>query len=711
MKEIKSYIAHTVNNKGMEQSMIDHSYGVANLMSSFALSPLFADLYAYCGLMHDLGKYQEHFQNYLRNKCDSVPHSIWGAYAASQNKLINIAHPIIGHHGGLKNNDEVHETLSLCNNDDFQKIYSCFIEDNGSITLPNNYTFNQIPTITQKELFVRLLYSSLVDADSLDTERHFNLEQYDSRPNSILDVDNLLVLLNKKFAKFTSNSDINRLRNDVRLYAQQQAKLPQGCFSMTLPTGLGKTLCSINWALHHAKAHKNIKRIIIVLPFISIIDQTSKVLKDIFGDSDVVLEHHSNVIHEPTTSNGEERISPRQLATENWNYPIIVTTSVQFFESLFSNKRSKCRKLHNIQDSIIIFDEIQTIPLGLAECSMVMLNDVLQLCRSSLLLCTATQPDFKTRKEFQGIDNITSLVENPKCIFEQTKRVEYIPVDSYLPQDSCTIAARIAEDGNSTMVICNTKKKALAMFDALKEKSKLRVLHLSTNMCPIHRLEIIVDIKDTLKRGERLIVCSTQLIEAGVDLDFPVVYRELAPLESIIQSAGRCNREGKLEHYGQVYLFSLAEKGQPNKQYQTFADFARTSYKGNESRLCDADFYTEYYRDIIRLYGPKDSITADRNKLMFQTVAEKYRLIDNETTTLFIYKYNEDSLNLYHSLKDQEYLSRSDCQQVSQYSVQIYDIFLKDNYNLIGDMAGIKVWYGGYDEYIGLTNEEEFYYI
>lgn len=711
MKEIKSYIAHTVNNKGMEQSMIDHSYGVANLMSSFALSPMFADLYAYCGLMHDLGKYQEHFQNYLRNKCDSVPHSIWGAYAANQNKLINIVHPIIGHHGGLKNNDEVHETLSLCNNDDFQKIYSCFIEDNGSITLPNNSTFNQIPTITQKELFVRLLYSSLVDADSLDTERHFNQEQYDSRPKSILDVDNLLGLLNKKFAKLTSDSDINRLRNDVRLYAQQQAKLPQGCFSMTLPTGMGKTLCSINWALHHAKAHKNIKRIIIVLPFISIIDQTSKVLKDIFGEEDVVLEHHSNVIYEYITNNGEEKISPRQLAAENWNYPIIVTTSVQFFESLFSNKRSKCRKLHNIQDSIIIFDEIQTMPISLAECSMVMLNDVLELCRSSLLLCTATQPDFKTRKEFQGIDNIISLVETPEYIFAQTKRVEYLPLEDYLPQDIDTIVDRIVEDGNSTLVICNTKKKALEMFDALKEKSEIRVLHLSTNMCPIHRLEIIVDIKDTLKRGERLIVCSTQLIEAGVDIDFPIVYRELAPLESIIQSAGRCNREGRLEQFGKVYLFSLAEKGQPNKQYQTFADFARTCYKNNEARLCDADFYTEYYRDIIRLYGPKDSITADRRKLMFQTVAEKYRIIDNETTTLFIYKYNEDSLNFYHNLKDQEFLSRRDCQQITQYSVQVYDNFLKDNSNLIGDMAGVKIWYGGYDEHIGLTNEEEFYYI
>ena len=706
------YIAHSENKIGEEQTMKQHCEGVAEMMKSFALTNDYTDIYSYCGLLHDFGKYSEGFQRYIRFGGDKEPHAKWGAYMAKCENLINIAFPIMGHHAGLPNRDSMFETLNLCGKEysKWEKIIQAKNNDCMFIPPCDNTPFTMIGTTTQKELFVRMLFSSLVDADSLDTERHFQKEQYDMRPQKVRDTELLLDELHKKFSSFTNNTPLNELRTYVRMYAQGLAELPQGCYSMTLPTGMGKTLCSLNWALHHAKAHPNIKRIIIVLPFISIIDQTANELKSIFKDYDVVLEHHSNVIYEGNSDEDCYCKTPKQLATENWDYPIVITTAVQFFESLFSNQRSRCRKLHNLQDSIVIFDEIQTLPANLAECTMRMLNDMLYLCRCSFLFCTATQPNFHTRKDFSGIDSIISLVENPERIFAATKRVEYYPVDDYNSLSVDSISDKVIEQNNSVLIVCNTKKKALMLFERIESHSKLPVLHLSTNMCQVHRMSIIDKVRKMLNDGEKLILCSTQLIEAGVDIDFPVVFRELAPLESIIQSAGRCNREGKLER-GKVFLFQLEEKGQPSVQYETFAQYAQLCYRDNESRLSDTDFYTEYYTKIIDLYAQKDDITPEREKLLFENVADKYRIINSSTESIFIYRYNEDSLLLYNEVKDKEYLSRYDCQRIAQYSVQVYDKFLNHNSSKIAEVNNLKIWSGAYSDEYGLSNEDEIYYL
>lgn len=712
MKQTK-YIAHSENNNGEEQSMKQHSEGVAALMKSFALADDFAEIYSYCGLLHDIGKYSKGFQNYIRSKGEKEPHAKWGAYMARMNKLINIAFPVIGHHVGLPNRDAMFETLEQCAKDEnrWNQIQQALKEDDFNIPMCDNGSFNKIGDIFQKELFIRLIYSALVDADSLDTERHFQKEQSDVRSCKILDVDALLAALNNRFDSFKQVTPLNELRTNVRLYAQSLANADQGCFSMTLPTGMGKTLTSLNWALHHAKAHSNINRIVIVLPFISIIDQTASELKTIFKDYDVILEHHSNVIYEGANEEESYCKDSKELATENWDYPIVITTAVQFFESLFSNQRSKCRKLHNLQDSIVIFDEIQTLPVNLAECTMKMLNDMLHLCRCSFLFCTATQPNFQTRKDFRGIDHITPLVENPASIFASTKRVKYISIDDYKAQSFESIADCVVEQNDSVLIVCNTKKKAMALFDKLKEKGEIPVLHLSTNMCQIHRMEVINKVRRKLKEGEKLILCSTQLIEAGVDIDFPVVFRELAPLESIIQSAGRCNRDGNLKE-GKVYLFQLEDQGQPSRDYETFAKFARLCYQGNEDMLSDADFYMNYYTNIITNYVSEDNVTPKREKLRFQDVADIYRIINNKTTSLFIYRYNKESLSLYNTIKDKEYLSRKDYQKIAQYSVQVYEWFTKANADKIGEtLNGIKIWFGAYSKEIGISNEDEIFYI
>lgn len=708
------YIAHSENGNGEEQTIKQHSEGVADIMKSFALTDEYADIYAYCGLLHDVGKYSEGFQRYIRVGGEKEPHAKWGAYMAKNDRLINIAFSVFGHHMGLPNRDAMFETFIQCENEKgkWLEIQRSLRNDGMCIPPCDNAPFNRIDGNTAKELFVRMLYSSLVDADSLDTERHFQEEQYNARPRLILDVDALLDALNYKLSSFSHNSPLNRLRTEVRLYAQSLAEEPQGCFSMTLPTGMGKTLCSLNWALHHAKVHSNIKRIVIVLPFLSIIDQTAKELKSIFKDHDVILEHHSNVIYEGKESEEEYYCKdPKQLATENWDYPIVVTTTVQFFESLFSNQRSKCRKLHNLQDSIVIFDEIQTLPVHLAECTMKMLNDMLHLCRCSILFCTATQPNFQTRSDFKGIDHIVPLVENPMAIFAATKRVEYYPIADYEVQSIDSIAQKVCEEKESVLIVCNTKKKAKALFDSIKEKGNMQVLHLSTNMCQKHRMAVVDKVKGKLKNGEKLILCSTQLIEAGVDMDFPIVFRELAPLVSIIQSAGRCNREGKLEK-GKVFLFQLEEKGQPSAEYKTFTQFAQLCYHNNENRLTDADFYAEYYTDIVKLYAPEDTITPKREKLMFQDVADIYHIIDSSATSLFVYRYNEESLQLYKEITGKEYLSRKDYQQIAQYCVQVYNKFERDNSDKIAETTnGVKIWSGAYSEEFGLSNEEEIFCI
>lgn len=709
------YIAHSENCYGELQTMKQHSEGVARMMKSFALSGEYVDVYTYCGLLHDVGKYSKGFQKYIRAEGEKEPHAKWGAYMARMDKLFNVAFPVFGHHAGLPNRDAMFETFNQCGKEESKWLdVLCALKKDGLCIPPcDNSSFNRIKENTTKELFVRMLYSSLVDADSLDTERHFEKGQYDARPQLSLDVDVLLDALNHKLSSFSLESPLNKLRTEVRLYAQSLAAQPQGCFSMTLPTGMGKTLCSLNWALHHAKVHTNIKRIVIVLPFLSIIDQTAKELKSIFKDHDVILEHHSNVIYEGKESEEEEFYckAPKLLATENWDYPIVVTTTVQFFESLFSNHRSKCRKLHNLQDSIVIFDEIQTLPVHLAECTMKILNDMLHLCRCSILFCTATQPNFQTRADFKGIDRIVPLVENPTAIFAATKRVEYYPIADYEVQSMDSIAQKVCEEKEPVLIVCNTKKKAKALYYSIKEKGNMQVLHLSTNMCQKHRMAVIDKVKSKLKNGEKLILCSTQLIEAGVDMDFPIVFRELAPLESIIQSAGRCNREGKLEK-GKVFLFQLEEKGQPSAEYKTFTQFAQLCYHNNENRLTDADFYAEYYTDIVKLYAPEDTITPKREKLMFQDVADKYHIIDSSATSLFVYRYNEESLQLYKEITCKEYLSRKDYQQIEQYCVQVYNKFERDNSDKIAETTnGIKVWSGAYSEEFGLSNEEEIFCI
>lgn len=710
------FIAHSANSDGIIQTIKEHSLGVSKFMREFALSESLADLYEFCGLIHDIGKYSEDFQKYISGEStQKVRHSIYGALYAWNNSLTEIAVPVFGHHSGLPNCQEMAIKIKIeqLESTTFDSLLDTWQSDmKERLQIPGrNVLFTPDPSnILPCELITRMIFSSLVDADSLDTERHFYANRFNSRRCSPFDSEIMLSMLKTRLDTLENNQQkvttpMNVLRRNVRLYAESKANMSQGFFSLTLPTGLGKTLCSINWALHHASHHSNIRRIIIVLPFISIIDQTAKELKEIFNNGDYVLEHHSNVIYEENDK--DENFDVKQLATENWDYPIIVTTSVQFFESLFSNSRSQCRKLHNIQDSIIIFDEIQTLPLEVTGPTLLALSNLQKLCRCSMLFCTATQPDFETRKGFEGIDNIEPLVENPEQVFKQTRRVTYCPMNNYEELSISELSDSVITRQESALVVFNTKKKARIFYEAVKEINSYRVFHLSTNMCPVHRKAVIGEIRDALRKEEHIIVSSTQLIEAGVDMDFPTVYRELAPLASIIQSAGRCNREGNKDN-GNVYLFALTESGQPSKQYSSWTSFANMHYRGKEERLYVHDFYSEYYRNLVEYEGGTDkwNIVNDMKNWSFQTVADKYKIIDNNAQSVFVYMYNDDSRKLYdEKIKNVEYLKRHDAQLVSQYSVQVYmsNEEIERDKRFQKEPCGVLVWWGDYSPVYGMS--------
>lgn len=708
------FLAHSKNAFGEDHWLDSHLINVANQMVSWANNSEFNKIFKITGLLHDFGKYQPEFQRYLLEggRRGSVPHASWGAAMAKKYKLYEAAFAIDGHHKGLPNFADLKDDIKEIEaNDNFSEVTKYFFED----VKINEDELNILLQLndTERDLFIRYLFSALTDADWLDTEQHFSPEKIEHRKALIFNAEELIKKLELEIQNKSKEGYINILRNKVREYAVSEANGPTGFYSMTLPTGLGKTLASVSWALYHAK-NNNLNRIIIVLPFISIIDQTANELKRIFGE-EWVLEHHSGYnedkeINKQISQETEDIESyQKRLATENWDYPIIVTTSVQFFESLFSNKPSKCRKVHNIANAVVIFDEVQTLPKELVIPTLTMLKDVQKIMNTSFLFCTATQPAFEKTEKFNGIENIKPLVENPEEIFNATKRVNYYAVNNYNPVSISELVERVAEKDTSVLCIFNAKAQTLSFFKELKNAATCRLFHLSTGMYPAHRKRVIETIRECLKNKEKIIVASTQLIEAGVDFDFPCVFREIAPLESIIQSAGRCNREGKMGKPGEVYIFSLQDGIFPDKQYRSLAEFALSLYKEKEKSLFEHNFFTEYYRKVFNLFIPEDKhqIVNHRKELDFVTVADAYRLIDDNTKPLFILQsIKKESRPLYESIRHKPVLSREDFRAMQQYSVQVYDNFFKKNIDKIGqEPQGYWIWYGDYDEEFGISTD------
>ncbi|MFH1963757.1 MAG: CRISPR-associated helicase Cas3' [bacterium] len=710
------YYAHSENQQGEKHSMSKHLCSTAMLTESFSCQENYKTIFKLTGLLHDLGKYQTAFQYYLANggKRGSVPHAAWGAGYARLHRILEASIAIDGHHKGLPDNSAWKsdtEPFKRGEIPEFECVIKTFLNDTGI----NEADIKQLDSLTftdllQREIFTRYLFSALTDSDWLSTEEHFEQSKFKMRIGDTLPIDTMINKLEDEFSKKSKEGEINQLRNDVRNQVIQKADMPSGFYSLALPTGMGKTLTSMAWALRHAKKNE-LKRIIIVLPYINIIDQTAQVLKTIFGD-EWVLEHHSSYNeNEKDTQDDTEDCSSiqerKKLACENWDYPIIVTTTVQFFESLFSNRRSQCRKIHNIAESVVIFDEVQTLPKEVILPTLQMLKDVQAVMKTSFLFCTATQPAFEKRQGFDGIKGICPLIDDPTTLYEKTKRVEYHLLNNLDSIDYSGLLEAVIQAGDASLVIFNTKKATLEFYNCTKNLENWeKKYHLSTAMCPTHRKEVIKNIRDNLEAKKKILVVSTQLIEAGVDFDFPVVFRAMAPLEVVIQSAGRCNREGKLDGPGRVFLFKLQDSGMPDKTYAACAGHAEEFIKQDISQLHGHKLFNEYYAQVMQLYVDPDKykINEARKQFNFKTVSDGYHIIQAITKGLYIYNYSDESRQLLHSLEYKEFLSRDDFRKMQQFTVQVYKYFIFQNSEMCKIMPqGFMVWYGNYDQETGIS--------
>ncbi len=559
--KIMNLIAHiNLNAHQPVQSCEEHNIGVAKLAESFASEFGFGKWGYAMGMLHDKGKEKSDFQNYIRKTSGydtSVPcwkdksHAYVGALIAK-----NIYGPlgdlmtnqIAGHHAGLYDTSEL-------NNDILRKEMPAEINtDIEKILLPTEILRTYDSPEELHHLY-RMLYSCLVDADFLDTEKFMNPEQFRFRENNTT-MQEMKLMLQAKLDEFKNApaTTVNVIRKKVQEECLKASSLPSGFFGLTVPTGGGKTISSIVWAVNHAIKNGK-KRIIIAIPYTSIIVQTATVLKSIFGENNV-LEHHSNTDFDQCRDSSMRH--QMKLATENWDYPIVVTTNVQLFESMFSNKPSVCRKLHNLCNSILILDEVQTMPTDFLQPIVDALKCYQKHFGMSVLFTTASQPI------------LSGVIEgcNPKASFNGIKSIhEIIPEEMKLHDSLRRVQLEISDEGKTydevsnelsqydrVLCIVNTRKDAKELYDRLPKEG---TLHLSRMMCPAHIKKTINEIKEKLNSPIKVI--STQLIEAGVDIDFPVVYRQEAGVDSVLQAAGRCNREGKLG-VCTTHVFSLSKE-------------------------------------------------------------------------------------------------------------------------------------------------------
>ena len=642
-------ISHIRNNRKGEieayQSLDDHSLGVAKYAYIFANEFGMGNWGHIIGVLHDKGKEKKEFQNYILDINGVPSHKNWTQhgkqhayvggfiarkmYGCSANNFI--VNQIVSHHTGLHDYDEIENIIN-------QNIPS---EVNTNIEKEKL----DVPKFKMQDTdfhhLARMLFSCLVDADFLDTEDFMDKESSALRRNKAT-LKDLLPLLENKLKELKAkadHSDVNVIRNTVLQQCIKMADTAIGFYSLTVPTGGGKTFSSLAWAMKHAIRNGQ-KRIVIAIPYTSIIVQTASVLRSIFGEENV-LEHHSNV--DPEHIKDERLQEKMKLATENWDYPIIVTTNVQLFESMFSNKPSVCRKLHNIVNSVVILDEVQTLPMDYLQPVVDSLKTYHKLFNVSFLFTTASQPVLSgliegcnPKASFKGIDHITEIIP---CEFKLHDKLRRVKLSINNEGSTYNEVAEMLSKHKRVLCIVNTRRDARELYTRLPQEGI--TLHLSKMMCPAHISETLEKLKKALKddTNEVIRVVSTQLIEAGVDLDFPVVYRQEAGLDSVLQAAGRCNREGK-NGLSTTYVFSLSkEHNLPRGDVQA-ANNARLS-------LCaDMDWFapkamTSYFKQLYcrkECFDVKDMkhYLYNPNEICFATAAKEFQMIEDNNINVVI---------------------------------------------------------------------------
>ncbi|MBW6513089.1 MAG: CRISPR-associated endonuclease Cas3'' [Desulfuromonadaceae bacterium] len=651
---MEKFYAHSGHNpdKSDWQGLEEHLLGVAELAEEFASVFDAGEWGRMAGLLHDAGKATAAFQRRLEGSSERVDHSTFGARLAQEHggRLgLLISYMIAGHHGGLPDGGlqerELHYRLKYGKVPEDAELIP--VVDNKRDLLPPFRLNSKDHAGFSLTFFARMIFSCLVDADFLNTEAFCDPEKNADRP---VIISGQMSELKKKLddhlvdlVKGAAPTSVNQYRHEILTQCRIKADLPPQIFSLTVPTGGGKTLSSLTFALDHAVANGQ-RRVIYAIPFTSIIEQNAQVFRRILGD-EAVLEHHCNY-KESDDSEGAAYNRRRGLAAENWDAPLVVTTNVQFFESLFSNKTSRCRKLHNIAGSVIVLDEAQAIPTEYLEPCLLALRELVNHYGCSVVLCTATQPALDDQNSIRAaLPNIYEIIDSPQQYYDALRRtkVEFVGI---LPDDE--LAGRVATE-NQVLCIVSTKAHARDLYERIQGTDG--IYHLSTNMYPEHRRRVLDDIRDRLKAVPKkpCRVISTSLVEAGVDLDFPVVFRAMAGLDSIAQAAGRCNREGLLNNIGAVgrvyvYVPEIPPRMPWLKRCATRAEEVLRSLSGADPiGLAVMRRYFELLYDVQDL--DKKQIVRRLNQQLtpalyfpFREVAQDFRLIEDESIGVIIPK-------------------------------------------------------------------------
>jgi CRISPR-associated endonuclease/helicase Cas3 len=639
--------AHTPNAEGAWHPLGDHLRAVAELAASHAAFFGGTDLARWTGGWHDVGKASEDFQAYLAacarepgRRFQTVDHKGAGILEAGR-VCEPLAFLVDGHHGGLRDQGDVGTRLKELGDAQGGAAARAARERAANAGLiPTEVAFADdlpFPSFVRDErsleLFLRFLFSALVDADFLDTEAHWQPDA-GARRQTVVDLETLASRLEAAQDRLSGREGdpVNAARHEVYEASRRAAVLPPGFFRLTVPTGGGKTRSVLAFALRHALAH-DLRRVIVVSPYLTISDQTADVFRDVLGDDRVVLEHHSDAgRHDDPEGPPTPEAVWRRLAAQNWDSPVIVTTAVQFFESLFGRLTTVCRKVHRIARSVVVLDEAQTLPPHLLAPILDVLKELVAHYGVSVVLCTATQPAFAHAPGFEDLPEVREIAPDPPRLFRILKRVTYEWPALTERWDWSRAAATLREEPQA-LAIVNTKNDALALLDELDDAD---ALHLSTFLCAAHRRDVLARVRAKLRRGDSCRVVSTQVVEAGVDIDFPFVLRAVGPLDRIVQAAGRCNREGKLPS-GRVVVFDPEAGRQPQGAYRTGGDVTWTMLRKGD---VDPDDPVTFERYFARLFGSvsldSEGVQALRAGLNYERVAAKFRLIQDDTVSVFV---------------------------------------------------------------------------
>lgn len=669
---IEKFVAHTLPGHPEKdwQSLPDHLTAVAKRAGEMAAAFGASDWAHTAGLWHDLGKYSLAFQNYLRAAAsnstpagvmEKIDHSSAGAQHAVDSLGILghlLAYPIASHHAGLLDG----HSAGACLKKRLSKSVEPWLDHApDELIAPLDLKLPSFLDLDEFSIafFVRMIFSCLVDADSLDTEAFVNQERSKARsawPSDVLAcMESALTAYIQDLESTATQVNIERTR--VREMCLASVEADPGLFSLTVPTGGGKTLSSLAFALKHAQLH-GLERIIYVIPFTSIIEQTAEVFRlallPLRGQfPDPVIEHHSNL------DIGTETQSSR-LASENWDAPIVVTTSVQFYESMFAARTSRSRKLHNLAKSVIVLDEVQTIPVDYLKPCIRAVNELASNYGTTVVLCTATQPALQHREDFPiGLSGIKEIVRDRKALYSRLKRVIVKDIGSV---DDEALSQRM---NRTKQVLCvvNTRRHARLLFEAIGS-DQAGHFHMSALMCPAHRTQVLRSIKAQLNSGRTCRVVSTQLVEAGVDLDFPIVYRSLAGIDSIAQAAGRCNRNGKSSQ-GETFVF----RSEHTEAERYVADTANCAsqllpiYEDILSLEAVEHYFRLYYWEQSTRWDARNILgefNLDPNRefpflFNYSTVADRFKLIEDHGKPVIVpWEHNGKSLckklrNMHHA--------------------------------------------------------------